>query len=873
MVNAGSLSLPSGQTGSGNFTVKDNAGLVIAVIPGQATLSMNILTIGTTNGTSLGVGYATNFTPTAITCSSLVAGGTNTVNVTGNASMPVTQQFSPGQYPLITYSAASGLTNTSFVMGTVPGGLKAYISNNLANSSIDLVITNITLGLTVTDATVYAISPTPASPTLNLSSLTLGTTNGAALGITMSGDSAAPVFASSLLVVHGTNIINVAGVGLTVGQFPLISYSTALGLTGADMVLGRLPSGVGGYLSNNVANLSVDLVITNVGVFLPLFWTGTSSSNWNQWVSANWLLNGAASIFIPGDAVIFNDAATGQTNINLATAVNPTSVVFSNSVLNYELQGGGAISGGASVTLSGNGQVTLATSNSHTGGTTLNSGTLNVNNASALGAAGNTFTIAGGTLDNTTGAGLTTLGYPQNWDGNFAFRGSASLGLGSGEASLGTNVSVDVNTNTLTVGGAITDEGNNYSLTKSGNGTLALSGGNTFSGGLYILAGTVQPSANSQALGGAGFGTVYLGDTAGTNSAALYGTGGGVGFANPIIVQQGSSGTVTLGNISGFFAGFSGAIILNRDLTVTTLAYTGGGTTFSGGISGVGGLNIVIGGGGNDALAYGLTLASYDSYTGGTTISNTTLILGSAGVIPNTTNIMLLTTTSYFDVSAQAGSFTLNSGQALGGSGLVHGGVNTASSSILAPGPSTGIGTLTLDSGLNLMGDVAVKLNKYLAQSNDMVVVQGNCANSGTGTLTVTNFGWGLIAGDKFTVFSQPLSGGDALTITGVPGVVWTNLLAVDGSIQVVSAPPIPATPPGFPLDAITELSGGNISLTVTGAIGTPYRLWASTNIALKPVASTWTLLQIGTINASPFTNVDLTATNYPRRFYLFSNP
>jgi hypothetical protein len=31
--------------------------------------------------------------------------------------------------------------------------------------------------------------------------------------------------------------------------------------------------------------------------------------------------------------------------------------------------------------------------------------------------------------------------------------------------------------------------------------------------------------------------------------------------------------------------------------------------------------------------------------------------------------------------------------------------------------------------------------------------------------------------------------------------------------------------------------------------------------------------LNSGTITASPFTNIDLTATNYPRRFYLFSTP
>jgi len=55
--------------------------------------------------------------------------------------------------------------------------------------------------------------------------------------------------------------------------------------------------------------------------------------------------------------------------------------------------------------------------------------------------------------------------------------------------------------------------------------------------------------------------------------------------------------------------------------------------------------------------------------------------------------------------------------------------------------------------------------------------------------------------------------------------------------------------------------------------LGTSYRIWATTNLALRPVTNTWTLLTSGTINSSPFTNLDLTATNYPQRFYLFSTP
>ena len=79
--------------------------------------------------------------------------------------------------------------------------------------------------------------------------------------------------------------------------------------------------------------------------------------------------------------------------------------------------------------------------------------------------------------------------------------------------------------------------------------------------------------------------------------------------------------------------------------------------------------------------------------------------------------------------------------------------------------------------------------------------------------------------------------------------------------------------PPNFPPGSIARLASGNISLTATGAVSTPYRLWATTNLALQPVTSTWTLISSGTITASPFTNYDLTATNFSKRFYLFTSP
>ena len=66
-------------------------------------------------------------------------------------------------------------------------------------------------------------------------------------------------------------------------------------------------------------------------------------------------------------------------------------------------------------------------------------------------------------------------------------------------------------------------------------------------------------------------------------------------------------------------------------------------------------------------------------------------------------------------------------------------------------------------------------------------------------------------------------------------------------------------------------LPDNNFRLTLQGTMGQPYTVLGSTNIAL-PLAS-WTVLQTGTITSVPQTVDDLTARNYPQRFYLISTP
>lgn len=113
------------------------------------------------------------------------------------------------------------------------------------------------------------------------------------------------------------------------------------------------------------------------------------------------------------------------------------------------------------------------------------------------------------------------------------------------------------------------------------------------------------------------------------------------------------------------------------------------------------------------------------------------------------------------------------------------------------------------------------------------------------------------------------------ITITPPGGTATVHKLTLDPgattNLVTVFVPPV--TPPNFSSGKIHLLPDRNISLVATGAGGTPFRLWATTNLTLTPVTSTWDLLGSSTVTSSPFTNYDLSATNFPRRFYRFSSP
>jgi fibronectin-binding autotransporter adhesin len=155
--------------------------------------------------------------------------------------------------------------------------------------------------------------------------------------------------------------------------------------------------------------------------------------------------------------------------------------------------------------------------------------------------------------------------------------------------------------------------------------------------------------------------------------------------------------------------------------------------------------------------------------------------------------------------TAAASPVTVNAGGILAGIGTINGPVSINPGGLVSPGANSQaplLGTLAVQNNFTLAGDLQIEINKSFSPSNDMVLASGTLTNAGAGAVHVLNYGAVLEAGDNFKLFNQPLRNGQALKILSAGREIWTNKLAVDGSIEVLSASNAPLT--GNPTNVFT---------------------------------------------------------------------
>jgi autotransporter-associated beta strand protein len=243
--------------------------------------------------------------------------------------------------------------------------------------------------------------------------------------------------------------------------------------------------------------------------------------------------------------------------------------------------------------------------------------------------------VAGGTAvfaagSDASGAYTVTVDSTQEIGGLTFDDGTVTLS-GGGALRMTSDTAVSVGPGlTATVATAITQDATARSLTKSGTGTLILSGANSYAGGTNVNAGTlglgagnVLPNASAVTVGGNALGVTATLDANGNNDTIASLTLGGATATSGAAVITGM-GTLTLGGDVTYDntnnplgATISGKLDLgaaSRTFTVNDSATAAADLTVSAGISGAG-VGLVKEGAG------ALFLSGANTYTGTTTLT------------------------------------------------------------------------------------------------------------------------------------------------------------------------------------------------------------------------------------------------------------
>ncbi|MET3654872.1 beta strand repeat-containing protein, partial [Dyella japonica] len=346
-------------------------------------------------------------------------------------------------------------------------------------------------------------------------------------------------------VIFGGGSVNQAGSGTLV----LSGANTYTGTTTVTAgVLSVSSLGNGGAVSSIGAstNAGTNLVL-NGGVLLytgaaadtdRLFTLGVSGGTLDASGTGalNWTNTGAITI------------AFGGVRTLTLTGSNTGANTLAASLGNYGVNA-------TALTKSGAGTWVLTGANTYTGGTAINSGTLQVASDANLGAATGALSFNGGTLATTA---------------TFTSGRATTLNAGGG--------TIDVASGTiLTQTGVMAGSG---ALAKADTGTLVLTGTNTYTGGTTISNGTLQ-------LGNGGTTGSLVGNIT-DNGALAFNRSNALTVAGTITgsgtLSQIGSGITTLSGNSGAFSGSTsvthGALWVNGTLgnAASTLTVSGGGT-------------------------------------------------------------------------------------------------------------------------------------------------------------------------------------------------------------------------------------------------------------------------------------------------------
>ena len=726
------ISAPSGLSGAtyvltsapGGFTYSLTTSDTLVQLNATAASSGNIFWRGnTSNSWSALSGANTNWYTDA-------AGGTNA-------------QANPGAGNTVNFSTVN-TTNTAGVITTTLDN--NFTVKNIVFGSDPNGVTAVTIAGGLTPALVpgvLAIAPTPSADGItvgaNAGSVTISAPvilgadqNWSADGTGLNG--------STLTVsgaISGTNALTISGLVTLSAPALTSTYSGATTVDNGDILQGGA--------TNSFSSASA-VTVNGTGI-----------------LRLNGFSNTVATLTGTG-TVQNNHTATAAT----LTVGDATDFTFSGT-----LQNGGV--GTLGLTKTGAGKLTLNSTNTHTGMTTVNAGTLILGAATSLSSTNNVTLSGTGTLD--------LNGFDQTIG---SFSSASTSFLTNNGAGSGTNT-ITISTAGPTLAALITDGPTSKiqlitNNANSGTAFMSFTNGalNTFSGGLVLANNAIGTRLYiNAAITGTPFGTgpIIIGQSAADKSGIFFATAGNT-FDRPLIVNTGlGSDRYGIRN-DGQTINLSGLITANADLVFSSNSATASNTNITNKVTGAGGLVIDLSQTSTASTLHTVTLttvANTNDYAGDTQIGRTnatpaqnytaTLALGAADQIPN---------------GAGKGNVTINNntGTRIGFFSLA--GFNETINGLSGNG--------TVDS---ISGTPTLTLGDNNAAGN----FSGKLQNTAS-TLIVTKIGSG----------TQTFSG--ASTFAGD--------LNVDGGLVAFATSPVTDGPLGN--TTVVNLSGGGISYTASGA-------------------------------------------------------
>ena len=683
--------------------------------------------------------------------------------------------------------------------------------------------------------------------------------------ITLSGSS--PTIAANAGATIGSVLIGTAG--LTKAGAGTLTLSGINTYNGNTTITGGTFKITGGIYTDQYRTT---IVTVQNGAILELnTWAYGSSQSLGQLAAEPERLvvnngtirvNGSTSygrgVTLTGPATL--EAATGS-NWTMDNTTDNRNWIFNNNAIELTGAGTGAFqknfSGSGGLTKNGTGTWTLSGTNTYSGGTAVNAGTLRFVKTYSLPASGKVTVNGASVAACMGGTGEWSAGTIGGFINALTCSGTSKLLFDTANAA-----------STQTCAGNITNAGSSLAITKLGAGTLILSGTNTYGGGTTISGGALQ-FATTNAMPAAGTTTVSSG-------------GLGVNVGGPDEWNTGTSGAGTIGGLLNGVGGqigsaisYSGAATLVLDTTQAT-----GTQTYSGIITNVGSsLGLTKSGSGT------LTLSARSTYSGNTTVNGGTLKL-SGGIYTDTHRTAVVTVqnngvlelnTWYYGAGESLGMLSADTAQIVVNNGTIRVNGNTSyGRGVTLTGPAT----LEAAAGANWIIDTTStgsNLRSWIYNNNPIVLAGAGIGDfqkgfSGSGGVTKNGTGTWTLSGTNTYSGSTAINAGtlklgaigaisNSPTIAVASGAIY-NVAAISGyTIQ----PKQTLSGNGAVTGSVTVANGGILAAGGTNATGT---LSFSSNLTLAEnavidwnygdstqdliaVAGTLTLPTVATVNVS----------------------